>query len=221
MNLSSNSDALSVVDFNLLKEYYEAVFKSLECDDRYIEDFKENHPIEFSYFSAVARKRKKVRNNLETLKGLGREIYFGTLTFNDRKNGNKIESKEKDAFRFLNSIFEYFLVVEEFGEINERYHLHFVGCFRNGFGFEDFRKWHSRQNLERVKEIDKVCSYLVKYVSKELPRIRRNRALVALDNIDGKCRRARKMWCYDKTTNLHEKTREKIIQLSALDLLFE
>ena len=42
--------------------------------------------------------------------------------------------------------------IEEYGEDNGRYHIHGFLVFKYGYGFEDFRKWPSRQKLEEISE---------------------------------------------------------------------
>lgn len=220
MSVKITKQSTKEVDFKLLKSYYEAVKEDINLNPYDLQEFKKAHPFEFSFFSCVSRKRKAVKSNLETLERLGRPLYFGTLTYNNEKDCNTQAYKRKEAFKALNDCFEYFLLVEEFGEENERYHIHFVGVFKLGLSFDDFvRSWHSRQNLEKVHDIAKTTAYLVKYVSKELPRIRRNKNLVKLDEIDKKVRRAEKTWCWTGKDNKLYKEREKIIQLSYIDML--
>ena len=82
----------------------------------------------------------------------------------------------------LNELFEYVLLVEEYGHDNGRYHIHFLGVFKLDHDFESFKRTrnHSRQELRLVKTREKVAQYLCKYLVKDLPRIRRNKKLVAL-----------------------------------------
>lgn len=177
--MKNETTSSSVLDFNLLSDYYKAMeFFSFGDFDK-MDEFKKAHPKEFSRFNQVHQKRAKIRSNLMALKSLNKDLYFGTLTFDEKHDKNTETWKRKQAFQVLNRLFEFVLVVEELGEENGRYHIHFVGVFRDDKNFDDFIKsWHSRQNLEKVENIDKCTAYLVKYVSKALPRIRRNKALV-------------------------------------------
>ena len=189
------------INYGVIKEYYEAMRYAGEYFVEPLKEFAEKYPLEYKHLNKVHHKRVIIRDNLEALKTVGEKIYFGTLTYNEDKDQNKEDSKRKEAFTFLNSLFEFVLLVEEYGEVNGRYHCHFLGTFRKDKGFEDFRKWHSRQNLQELKTCDdtrtrsyfkkeeeascnsekKAVQYLCKYVSKQIPRIRRNKALVRLE----------------------------------------
>ena len=171
------------VDFNLIRAYYQALDLSLlEIDDEPLLAFRNEHPLEFSFFNRVHCKRSKVKRTILALKATHRQLYFGCLTFNPDKDKNSVVSKRREAFRMLNKLFEAFFVIEELGEDKDRYHIHFVGFFKRGFGFDDFvQSWHSRQNIEKVIDIKKVSQYLVKYITKQLPRVRRNHACIRLE----------------------------------------
>lgn len=168
---------------DILSEYYHAVSEACNFNDfAYLKDFKEKYPKQYKFYVCVHNKRSKVSKCISAMRLTNRDVYFGTLTFNETKNKNKRSSKRKEAFVKLNSVFKYVLLVEELGEEKGRYHIHFVGVFRDGKEFNDFVKvWHSRQNIEKINNINKVSNYLVKYVMKELPRIRRNKALIGLE----------------------------------------
>lgn len=188
------------ISFEIVNKYYEALRYSNEYFNELLEKFIKEYPEEYKHLNKIHHKRCIIRDNLEALKSTGNKIYFGTLTYNEDKDLNEEETKRKEAFMFLNSLFEFVLLVEEYGEDNGRYHCHFLGTFKEGKTFEDFRKWHSRQNLQEVqlneevkknyfKEEDnekengekKVIQYLCKYVSKQIPRIRRNKGLIRLE----------------------------------------
>lgn len=171
-----------VLDNQVIKEYYDAVYYGVFEDYTPMKMFAEKYPVQFKHLSAVHRRRVVIRESLEAMKIVSEEVYFGTLTFNNEKNENKVESKRKEAFKKLNELFEYVLLVEEYGSDNGRYHIHFLGVFKLDHNFESFKTaWnHSRQELRRVNSREKVAQYLCKYLIKDLPRIRRNRKLVAL-----------------------------------------
>lgn len=162
--------------------YYEAVAASV-CDDYLpMQLFKEQYPQQYRHYCAVHRKRSILHLCYDAMEATNQKVYFGTLTYNNEKNENKITSKRKEAFTKLNTLFEYLCLVEEYGEDNGRYHIHFFGVFRVGQSFDSFiAVWnHSRQNLREIQDGKKVAKYLCKYLSKDLPRIRRNKKLVAL-----------------------------------------
>jgi len=181
MNVLENNTP-SVLNKSIIKLYYEAVEASI-CEDYLpMQIFKQEYPSEYKRFSAVHRKRAVINECLSAMKVVSEKVYFGTLTFNARKNLNKIASKRKEAFTKLNACFEYVLLVEEYGEDNGRYHIHFLGAFKEDHDFDSFKLvWnHSRQNLETLKPNAHISQYLCKYLSKDLPRVRRNKKLVAL-----------------------------------------
>jgi len=167
---------------DIVKKYYEAMRYANEYFDDPMKEFIKEYPLEYKRLSAVHRKRVAINSNVEAMKTLGEVLYFGTLTYDNVKDQNKIETKRKEAFAYLNSLFEFVLLVEEYGEEKERYHVHFVGNFKENRTFNDFVEgWHSRQNLRVLREDEHISSYLCKYMSKQLPRIRRNKKLIALE----------------------------------------
>lgn len=165
----------------LREKYFSAVkfaFKYADFDS--LCGFKQEYPEQFRFFQKVHRLRSEIAKDVNAMKLVSDKVYFGTLTFDNAHDKNKIETKRKDAFEKLKSIFKYVLLVEEFGGVNGRYHLHFIAAFTKDHNFDSFKSvWHSRQNLKEVND-DKVSRYLVSYVAKDLPRLRRNKYLVAL-----------------------------------------
>lgn len=151
-------------------------------DHRAMSIFKHEYPQAYSHFQKVARLRNEIHKDYAAMKSVCDKIYFGTLTFNTKKNKNKEATKRKEAFKKLNTIFKYVLLVEEYGCENGRYHIHFLACFSKVKDFNSFiTLWHSRQNLEECCD-NNVGKYLVTYVVKDLPRLHRNTFLVALRN---------------------------------------
>ena len=178
----ANDNTQSVLNKSIVKLYYKAIESSI-CEDYLpMQIFKQEYPNQYKRFNAIHRKRAVINESLSAMKVISDKVYFGTLTFNARKNLNKIATKRKEAFNKLNAIFEYVLLVEEYGEDNGRYHIHFLGVFKEDHNFDSFKLiWnHSRQNLELLKTNSRVSQYLCKYLGKDLPRIRRNKKLVAL-----------------------------------------
>lgn len=182
-NEDVRSDNFVLLNDYVISLYYHAVERAWKFNEwEYMEQFAKDFPVEYKRFTQVHAKRSKVRECYEAMKVLSSEVYFGTLTFNTIKNNNKEECKRKEVWNKMEDVFEYLLVVEEYGENNGRYHIHFLGVFKEDQNFQSFvEAWkESRQNIERVRSSDKVCKYLVKYLSKDLPRIRRNKRLVRL-----------------------------------------
>lgn len=181
----------------IIELYCEARRSAAEYDDfEPMKAFKSLFPAEYKYFSAVARKRCEIRKSVDAMGVIG-PIYFGTLTYNNDKDSNSEEYKRKEAFEALNSVFEYVLLVEEYGGDNGRYHIHFLGVFRSDHDFDSFKaSWsHSRQNLRLLGDNDKIDKYLVKYLTKDLPRLRRNKNLCSLVKHYKECSRVQsKSW---------------------------
>lgn len=161
--------------------YYQAVKGSIEGEYWKVGQFSKMYPIEYKFLSSIHRKRSKINNCIKAINSLGKDIYWGTLTFNNDKDLNLIKTKRREAFLWLNTKMDYFLLVEEFGEDNGRYHLHFIGSLKYEINVEDFMNhWHSREQIRKVNLNKNLSSYMVKYLSKDLPRIRCNKSLVAL-----------------------------------------
>ncbi len=180
--ITQGAEKAPLIDKAIISKYYEAVRASTFGEYGAMEAFALCYPKEYKRFSAVHRKRARIKTCIEAMKAISTEVYFGTLTFNGAKDENKRATKRKEAFKFLNRFFQYVLLVEEFGETKGRYHIHFVGTFKEGTTFQSFtHAWHSRQNLRELKGTENVSQYLCKYISKELPRVRCNKPLIALE----------------------------------------
>lgn len=168
----------------LLKDYREAIYNSQEGHTELLDKFKVEHKEEFNLFSKMYRKRTSIKSTLEVMYDMNEPVYWFTLTFNNKLDLNSVETKRKYACRFLKEIAPIYLMVEEYGEDNGRYHIHGFLVFKYGCGFEDFRKWPSRQKLEEIKEdkCKKKTRYLTNYTCKSVPRIRRSKQLVQFFN---------------------------------------
>ena len=162
------------------KEYLSALYNLQFGSRTLMADFIKNHPSEYKLITTMYRRRCDLTDTIETMKLLNEPIYWFTLTFNNEKDTNNIETKRKDAQRFLNKICSVYVMVEEFGEDNGRYHIHGFLCFKYGFGFVDFVQWHSRQKIIELDNANKRIKYLTDYSTKQAPRIRRSKSLSAL-----------------------------------------
>ena len=161
------------------KQYFDALINQQFGSSESMKAFKRAYPDVYAMINSMYHKRVKVRKDIECMRHYSNnKVYFGSLTFEEGKDQNKITSKRQECFRFLNTIFEMFLLVEELGESNSRYHVHYVGVFREGKTFEDLFKWHSREDIQIVKSTRSVAKYLCNYIVKQVPRIRRNKMLV-------------------------------------------
>lgn len=174
----------TLINESILKEWSSAVYNScFHGNGEPIKSFKEKHREEYKLITAMYRKRVAINETLDIMEDMNEPIYWFTLTFNNDKDSNLVETKRKDAEKFLNSMCQCYLMVEEYGEDNGRYHIHGFLCFKYGFGFVDFTSWHSRQKIELLneeKKKKKKVRYLTKYAVKSVPRIRRSKTLSKL-----------------------------------------
>lgn len=166
----------------VLKEYLTALYNSQFGSPLLMNAFKCNHLEEYKFINTMYRKRSAMKESIDIMQRMNEPVYWFTLTFNNEKNANTIESKRKEAQRFLNRLASVYLMVEEFGEDNGRYHIHGFLVFKYGFGFIDFQEWHSRQNILLCENAiaNKKIKYLTKYAVKSVPRIRRSKSLSVL-----------------------------------------
>lgn len=172
------------VDEKIIKEWRNAVLNANNGYNELVNVFRVNHPNEYKLFTSMYRKRTELQKDLNIFLDLNLPIYWITLTFNETKNKNKIESKRKEAEKKLNDMCLFYVMVEEHGEEKGRYHIHGFITFKLGYGFQDFIEWHSRQNivlLEPYKVKSKI-RYLTNYMSKQVPRLRRSKMLCKLRN---------------------------------------
>ena len=92
--------------------------------------FKELHPLEYSSITKCWRKRAILYDCFKTLEATQHDVYWGALTFDNEHDKTSIENKRKQAIRHLNKCFVAWVMVEEFGEDNGRYHIHFIAIFK-------------------------------------------------------------------------------------------
>ena len=165
----------------ILDEYFEARrYDNLQDNTIKTLLFKEKHPTEFRFINAQQRKRSQLHKDVRIMLHYSNCLYFFTLTYKNSKDRNVITTKRKEAFSFCNSIFALFVLVEEEGETNGRYHLHGLGVLRDDKTMEDFYQWHSREDIVELQgeaKINARVKYLTSYLCKSVPRIRRNKRL--------------------------------------------
>ena len=167
------------VDEEKIKEWRTAVLNANNGYRGLVNEFRLNHPSEYKLFTSMYRKRTELQKDLNVFLDLNLPIYWITLTFNEAKDKNKIESKRKEAERTLNDMCLFYVMVEEHGEENGRYHVHGFITFKLGYGFQDFIEWHSRQKIELLEpyKVKSKIRYLTNYMSKQVPRLRRSKNL--------------------------------------------
>lgn len=168
----------------VLKKWFNAILvANTTWDNEEIKAFKDTYPCEYRLLNAFYHLRTNLNRDIKVLSYIG-DVYWFTLTFDNKRDKSKIISKRKSATRFLNERFLAYEMVEEFGEDKGRYHIHGFGVFRVGKGYEDFREWPCRQRIECLsnEKLRKKVKYLTKYAVKQLPRRRRSKSLVYLSN---------------------------------------
>lgn len=150
-----------------------------------MDDFKKLYPQEYKFLNAMLEKRKKIRNNCKAMRSMSDNLYWGTLTYDNEFNDLLETTKRKQALTFLNKYFSCWLLVEEYGSKSNRYHIHFLAIKKYDFeiNYEAMRNdWHSFIEIERIPKWkqEKKIKYLTNYITKNVPRIRRNKRLIAL-----------------------------------------
>ena len=165
------------MDKQIIKEYENALFWAQNGDSRILDLFVCEHPTEYRLISAMYRKRVAINDTLLALGYLNRPVYWFTLTFNNDRDALLVETKRKYAQTFLSNISIAYLMVEEYGEDNGRYHIHGFLIFNKDNDFRSFVKWPSRQKIQELTPnlYKKKVRYLTKYAVKSVPRLRRSK----------------------------------------------
>ena len=168
---------------DIVREWNRAILVDSCClSNKHVNKFKEKYPDYFRYFHSFYRLRHEINADLRLLSFLGYSIQWFTLTFDNKRDKALVSSKRKSATRFLNDIFLFYEMVEEYGEDKGRYHIHGFGVYRINRSFNDFIKWPCRNKIEclTTDKLKKKVKYLTKYAVKSLPRIRRSKNLCAI-----------------------------------------
>lgn len=166
------------------REWFRALLlDSANLNNNATKAFKLNHNEEYNLLHSFYRLRHELNEDISLMSSVG-SVHWFTLTFDNKHDKSLVSSKRKSATRFLNDIFLFYEMVEEYGEDNNRYHIHGFGVYREDKGFRDFIKWHSRTKIQDLSEktLKKKVMYLTKYAVKSLPRIRRSKNLCYLRN---------------------------------------
>lgn len=169
----------------LIKEYYDAYYcATLQDHYKQLNDFKLSHPQESAILCSMHNKRSKIRKDIECLQFVAskhkKKVYFGALTFNDEHIYDKC--KRKKVQQHLNDCFIAYFIVEELGALHGRYHVHFVGVFKDNVNMSDFHSWLTAKGqgyseIKPVVSVKKTAQYLCDYLVKQVPRIHRNKAM--------------------------------------------
>ena len=88
-------DETLVITKDIKKEYLTALYNSQNGCNTLMQRFKDEHSEELKVINAMGRKRTSLKDSLECLKLLDEPIYWFTLTFNNEKDCNTIETKRR------------------------------------------------------------------------------------------------------------------------------
>lgn len=152
--------------------------------------FKEKYPDLYPYINSMSNKRKILKYEVEAMSHYGGSLYWCTLTFDSENDIKQKCTKLKMAWRLFEKFCDLVLMVEEYGELYGRYHLHAFITFKKGARLEDFYKsWSSRITAKIIYSnafmVAKI-KYLTKYSTKDVPRLRRNKKLIELIKLEKK-----------------------------------
>lgn len=175
-----------------LRDWRNALFTDSDhYSNEAVSAFRARNPALYYYLHNFYRLRSEMLADLRIFEVADLSIEWFTLTFDLKRDKSLVSSKRKSATRFLNSIFLFYEMVEEYGTENtERYHIHGFGVYRSGKSYEDFIKWPCRNKVRTLpfNGVKKKVVYLTKYAVKSLPRIRRSKNLCRLRNALKGCR---------------------------------
>ena len=165
-------------------EWRNAIYNAQSGHTQSVNNFKSKYPELFKHISSMLRKRTKLKSIIEAYKTISEYIYWGSLTWDNEHNDLEEKTKRKQALRFFDKFFKLYTFVEEYGEENGRYHIHFLGVLRDkDITYESmYSCWHSRSEIECLKpyQCSKKVKYLTKYCVKQVPRVRMDKRSVKL-----------------------------------------
>lgn len=171
--------SLNIEDINLL--YLNALYNNINGNSEPMKRFRMLHPEYYDKVNKSYHKRSIIKENIKAMKMISKDIVWGALTFDEEHDKASIPTKRKQVLRQLNKYFVVYLFVEEFGELNGRYHVHYIGVLKNNVLYLDFiSNWHSRCDIQKVLSMRRIADYLTDYMTKQAPRIRRSKDLVRL-----------------------------------------
>lgn len=170
-----------IEDVKLL--YLQALYNLINGNNEPMNRFKLLHRDYYDLANKNYHKRKIIRENIYAMKMISKNVVWGSLTFDEDHDKQSEKTKRQQVLRHLNKYLVCYLFVEEYGEENGRYHVHFIGVIKNNVLYLDFiNAWHSRCEIEKMYSVKQACNYLTDYVSKQAPRIRRNKELIKVFN---------------------------------------
>ena len=196
---------LQIVSDTVFKEFTNANYNLQSGYSKPMQAFKEAHPLEYSNIMRCWRKRAILYDCFKALESTKQDVYWGALTFDNEHDKTSIENKRKQAIRHLNKCFVAWVMVEEFGDNNGRYHIHFISVFRYDKTIvSDFATWHSRQEIEKVLKYKsrKVVRYLTNYLEKQAPRLRKSKTMIEMLKKYKKARKLSNLAFYGVSTEL-------------------
>ena len=173
--------SMIVINEDILKEWTSAQISASYGHYQGLALFKSKHPDEFKHLQSMSSKRKEIITAIDIMSCLG-VVHWITLTFDNESDCYKESTKRKQAWQLLNKYCGAVLMVEEYGEMKGRYHIHALATWKNNdIKYQDFySEWSSRSSIECLEkwQYKKKAKYLTKYVVKDVPRLRRNKVFL-------------------------------------------
>lgn len=171
-------------DSIILQRWKNAQINGANGNYQGLKSFKTDYPDLFQHLQGMSTKRKQIKSAINTMSIVG-AIYWITLTFDNLHDMKTEKIKRLAAWRWFDKYCGAVLMVEEYGEDKGRYHIHALATWKdNSIPYTDaYNDWPSRCEIERLKEwqYERKARYLTKYIIKQVPRIRRNKVLIALE----------------------------------------
>ena len=174
----------SLIETDILKKWKNAQINGACGNYQALKNFRCEYPDLFKHLQGMSTKRKQIKEAINIISIVG-AVYWITLTFDNIHDLKTENDKRRACWYWLNKYCGAVLMVEEYGEDNGRYHIHCLASWKdNDIKYLDAANdWPSRCEIQRLKEweYDKKSRYLTKYMVKQVPRIRRNKVLIALE----------------------------------------
>lgn len=167
------------------KEWNDAITCAEFGSSGSIKLFANKYPDLYKHMSSMLRKRTKLRSTIQAYRDISCYIYWGALTWNEEQDSLCERTKRAQALRFFDKFFKLYTFVEEYGEEEGRYHIHFFGILKDSSITYDLMRdnWHSYLQVEclyKYYDIKKKITYVTKYCVKQVPRIRMDKRSIKL-----------------------------------------
>ena len=184
LQVSDLEEQLRLIDYKnnetIMSFFYWCLDYAKHTEQRPMNIFKFMFPDVYHRIMSTLSKRSELKKNIEFMMVVsGGLVYFGDLTFDNEHISREEEDLRRKAIRYLNKYCKLWTMVEEHGEQNGRYHIHWIAVFKDKKTPKMLQEeWPCFAHYSRVKSVHGTAKYLCNYVSKQVPRIRRNKDLV-------------------------------------------